>query len=145
MIVTYKRHIFRSVLEKDFAQYFDGLGLEWKYEPMTVTVTGGNLARPVFYTPDFYLPDFQAFIECKPTLMDGTKEKLLISAQDALKVMLFYIQEIERNKTLKFYLATERAETFQFYTIMPQFTTATGMVPTFVPVSAVEWAESLGL
>lgn len=51
---------FRSSLEAAWATFFNDCNEPWEYEQYTFTV--GNNAR---YTPDFYLPDSDTFIEVK--------------------------------------------------------------------------------
>jgi hypothetical protein len=45
----YKKILFRSKLEADWARAFDALGVEWQYE------VEGRYFGDVFYLPDFYL------------------------------------------------------------------------------------------
>ena len=60
----YKSYRFRSRLEARWAVYFDQVGVEWEYEP-----AGFNLGERC-YLPDFYLPEFDTYIEVKPTTKD---------------------------------------------------------------------------
>jgi hypothetical protein len=53
---------FRSRLEARWAVFFDHLGIAWEYEPEGYEVASGR------YLPDFYLPEFQKWIEVKPTV-----------------------------------------------------------------------------
>ena len=51
---------FKSNLEGKVAESFDNLGIEWQYEPVVVRgpqFVGGQ------YTPDFYLPELNIYIE----------------------------------------------------------------------------------
>lgn len=59
----YKGYRFRSRLEARWAVFFDVLGLRWEYEP-----EGFDLGKAGWYLPDFWLPDFELWIEIKPTL-----------------------------------------------------------------------------
>lgn len=52
---------FRSRLEARWAVFFDALGVKWEYEP-----EGYDLGDAGWYLPDFWLPDYSAFIEVKP-------------------------------------------------------------------------------
>jgi hypothetical protein len=57
----YKGYNFRSRLEARWAVYFDTLGIKWEYEVEGYDVNGR------WYLPDFWLPDFEVFVEIKPT------------------------------------------------------------------------------
>lgn len=61
---------FRSSWEANFAQWCDGSGIEWKYEPKHFDL--GNTT----YTPDFYLPEFDCWIEIKGYLTDLANKKI---------------------------------------------------------------------
>lgn len=55
----YKGYRFRSRLEARWAVFFDALGVQWQYEPEGFDLDG------VLYLPDFYLPQFDRWIEVK--------------------------------------------------------------------------------
>ena len=55
----YKNFKFRSSYEANFAKWCDGSNIKWKYESKTF-----NLGKTT-YTPDFYLPTFDCYIEIK--------------------------------------------------------------------------------
>lgn len=57
----YKGIRFRSSWEVDFAMRLDELDIAWKYESKTFKLADGRR-----YTPDFYLPKLDIFIEIKP-------------------------------------------------------------------------------
>lgn len=50
----------RSRFEAQAAYMFDAFGWTWKYEPRSYMLPGG-----VTYTPDFYLPEQRAVVECR--------------------------------------------------------------------------------
>jgi hypothetical protein len=56
----YRGYRFRSRLEARWAVFFDAAGIEWVYEPDGFIVNGRG------YLPDFWLPQFQCFVEVKP-------------------------------------------------------------------------------
>src|SRR5918996_3839410 len=50
--------------ERQFAKLLDFYGIAWEYEPRTFTLERDNQGRPVqAFTPDFYLPAYDLFIE----------------------------------------------------------------------------------
>ena len=55
---------FAHESERDFARLLDFYDLAWEYEPRRFPVEWGTDGRPrKFFTPDFYLPDEDLFIE----------------------------------------------------------------------------------
>jgi len=66
--IGYKKYfymgvIFKSSWERDFAKLCDNARVKWKYEPETF-IYGKN--KKFRYTPDFYLPKLDRWIEIKP-------------------------------------------------------------------------------
>ena len=57
----YKGHRFRSRLEARWAVFFDSIGIEWEYEPEGFSMPDGE-----YYLPDFYIEDWNTWIEIKP-------------------------------------------------------------------------------
>lgn len=58
----YKGYRFRSRLEARWAVFFDALDIKWEYEP-----EGYDLNEFGLYLPDFFLPEFNCWIEIKGT------------------------------------------------------------------------------
>jgi hypothetical protein len=66
--IGYKKYHYRgatmkSSWELEFAQKCDILGIQWQYEPETFILRGDRRFR---YTPDFFLPAAQRWVEVKP-------------------------------------------------------------------------------
>lgn len=57
----YKDILFRSRLEARWAILFDALELKWVYEPDCFILSNNQK-----YTPDFYIPKYDLYIEVKP-------------------------------------------------------------------------------
>ena len=57
----YNGYLFRSRLEARWAVFFDAAGIEYQYEPEGYEDEFGNR-----YLPDFYLPQFDVYVEVKP-------------------------------------------------------------------------------
>ncbi len=56
--------VFQHASEEEFAQILDMHGLEWEYEPRTFPIkwdAEGNIIQA--FSPDFYLPAFDTYIE----------------------------------------------------------------------------------
>jgi len=50
--------------ERQFAKLLDFYGIAWEYEPRTFTLETDRQGRPVqAFTPDFYLPAYDLYIE----------------------------------------------------------------------------------
>jgi len=56
---NYNGHTFRSIMEARWAVFFDFFGFRWSYEP------NGHMTNGVKYLPDFYLHDFDLYVEVK--------------------------------------------------------------------------------
>ena len=66
---------FRSAWEANIARYYNYLGIEWQFEPKTFVFE--NIKRGnVSYTPDFYLPKEDKWIEVKGWMDGKSKTKL---------------------------------------------------------------------
>lgn len=93
---------FRSTWEANIARYYNYIGIKWEYEPKTFVfenVTRGSVS----YTPDFYLPEEDKWIEVKGWLDSKSKTKLKRFARqypDEYK-KLELIQQKEYNKIKK--------------------------------------------
>lgn len=67
----YKGIKFRSRLEARWAVFFDSLGIKWLYEPEGFTLADGTM-----YLPDFYLPDYDLWVEIKGVMSDADSHKV---------------------------------------------------------------------
>lgn len=66
----YKGHHFRSRLEARWAVFFDAVGVRWEYEKEGYDLSASarenlNCEGIGWYLPDFWLPDYNAWIEIK--------------------------------------------------------------------------------
>jgi hypothetical protein len=60
----------RSKYEIAYAKYLDSQNILWMYEEFTFDL--GNTT----YTPDFYLPEFEKFVEIKGYISPKSQEKI---------------------------------------------------------------------
>jgi predicted nuclease of restriction endonuclease-like RecB superfamily len=67
--IKYKNTWMRSSWEVAYAKYLDKNGIKWLYEPKTFDL--GNTT----YTPDFYLPESDTYVEIKGRWRDDAKKK----------------------------------------------------------------------
>jgi len=58
----YQGITFRSQTEARWAVFFDRIGVTYKYEPERIQLSSGEI-----YIPDFYIKDFEAYFEVKPS------------------------------------------------------------------------------
>lgn len=66
---------FRSAWEANIARYYNFVGIEWQFEPKTFVFQ--NITRgSVSYTPDFYLPKEDKWVEVKGWMDGKSKTKL---------------------------------------------------------------------
>lgn len=66
---------FRSSWEANMARYYNYIGVKWQFEPKTFvfnTIKRGSVS----YTPDFYLPEKDRWVEVKGWMDEKSKTKL---------------------------------------------------------------------
>lgn len=74
--VFYKNRNFRSSWEANFAKWCDGSGIKWKYEPKAFELYLNN--KNTTYTPDFYLSEFDCYVEIKGYWQFNAKDKVTL-------------------------------------------------------------------
>lgn len=67
-------YVFRSSWELAFAYALDALEIRWEYEPRTFYFP--KESKWTSYTPDFYLPDHELYVEIKGRLTKKNLQKL---------------------------------------------------------------------
>jgi hypothetical protein len=93
---------FANAVELECAKLLDYYGVPWDYEPRTfvlATDAEGRVTRA--FTPDFYLPEQDLYVEItvmKQSLVTRKNRKLreLQQLYPHIKVKLFYRRDIER-------------------------------------------------
>ena len=85
----YKGYRFRSRLEARWAVFFDAMGIKYEYEK-----EGYDLGELGWYLPDFWLPEFEMFIEIKPST------GVLISSETKAFKKLMVLHEMTTSPTL---------------------------------------------
>jgi len=88
----YKRINMRSSWEILFAQFLDCSGIRWNYEPKTFDL--GNTT----YTPDFYISEWNCYIEIKGYVSDIFKKKLPLFKKRYSKVNIKVLMKPELQK-----------------------------------------------
>ncbi len=89
--IKYKNTWFRSSWESIFAQWLTVSGYKWKYEPKIF------FFKNTSYTPDFYLPDFDVYIEIKGWFPINIQKKLqtFCSLFKHIKLQVFTEKELK--------------------------------------------------
>src|SRR5688572_26959205 len=67
---VYKDILFRSKSEANVAMSMDRSAIHWLYEPESYLWSG------IQYTPDFYLPEINTFIEVKPEVFSSEIDRI---------------------------------------------------------------------
>jgi hypoxanthine phosphoribosyltransferase len=93
---------FANSVELECAKVLDFYGVPWQYEPRTFVLErdGDGRVRSAF-TPDFYLPEQDLYLEItvmKQSLVTRKNRKLrqLRGAHPDVRIKLFYRRDIER-------------------------------------------------
>lgn len=67
---VYRDTLFRSKSEANVAMSMDRSSIHWLYEPESYVLDG------VQYTPDFYLPEINTFVEVKPEVFSSEIDRI---------------------------------------------------------------------
>lgn len=94
---SYNNHYFKSTWEANFAKWCDGSGIKWKYEPKAF-----NLGEST-YRPDFYLPEFDCWIEIKGFWRKDAREKVnkFLKKYPEINFKLFEEKELQEYGVIK--------------------------------------------
>ena len=93
---------FASPAELECAKVLDYYGVPWEYEPRTFVLEQDDDGRVTeAFTPDFYLPEQDLFVEItvmKQSLVTRKNRKLrkLRERYPDVKIKLFYRRDLER-------------------------------------------------
>jgi hypoxanthine phosphoribosyltransferase len=96
---------FQNSAELEYAKVLDWHGIPWQYEPTTFVLARDEQGRVTeAFTPDFYLPDQDLYLEVtvmKQSLVTRKNRKLrkLRELYPDVKVKLFYERDFERLAT----------------------------------------------
>jgi len=95
-----KKQVFAHPAEEMFARVLDFYGLRWDYEPRTFPLERNDQGEiTLAFTPDFYLPDQDLYIELttlKPQLstIKNKKMRLMAELYPEIKIKLFKRREM---------------------------------------------------
>ena len=83
---------FKSSLEADYARYCNFLNVEFQYEQKTFEIID-ETGKARHYTPDFYIPSKDLYIETK-ALRNDKKFESNLKSLDLVKKMGFNIEAV---------------------------------------------------
>ena len=93
---------FAHPSERELAALFDSYGIAWEYEPTTFVLSNDDQGNPTSaFTPDFYLPDFDTYIELttlRQPLVTRKHRKIrrLAEQRPDVRVKILYRKDLER-------------------------------------------------
>ncbi len=93
---------FAHPSEREVAALFDSYGIAWEYEPTTFVLASDDDGRPTSaFTPDFYLPDFDTYIELttlRQPLVTRKHRKIRMLSQQRpdVRVKILYRKDLEQ-------------------------------------------------
>ena len=91
---------FAHAVERELARIFDELEIPWEYEPRTFVLElndDGSVAEA--FTPDFYLPEQDMYVECttmRQKLTAKKNRKLRKLREQGVLVTVLYRRDFER-------------------------------------------------
>ena len=92
---------FAHPVERELARLFDEHGIAWQYEPHTFVVDrypDGSVRQA--FTPDFYLPELDLYIECtvmRQQLAHRKRRKARLAGERAgITVVVLFKRDFER-------------------------------------------------
>ena len=88
--------------EREVAELFDSYGIRWEYEPTTFVLEADAEGKPTSaFTPDFYLTDFDIYVEIttlrQPLVTrKHRKIRLLAEQRPEVRVKILYRRDLQR-------------------------------------------------
>lgn len=92
---------FAHASEAEIARLLDFYGILWEYEPRSFPLDWDVEGRPnQFFTPDFYLPDYDLYLEVttiKPSLANRKNRKIrrLRELYPDIQIKLLNLKDVE--------------------------------------------------
>jgi hypoxanthine phosphoribosyltransferase len=91
---------FAHPVERELAKVFDEIGIPWEYEPTTFVLERKPDGTPAeAFTPDFYLPEQDMYVEVttmKQRLTPRKNRKLRKLREQGVLVTVLYRRDFER-------------------------------------------------
>ena len=93
---------FAHPSEQALSELLDSYGIRWDYEPRTFVLETDDVGNPTCaFTPDFYLPDFDTYVELttlrQPLVTrKHRKVRLLAEKYPDVRLKLLHRRDVER-------------------------------------------------
>jgi hypoxanthine phosphoribosyltransferase len=91
---------FAHSVERELARVFDEIGIAWEYEPTTFVLERDGEGRVLeAFTPDFYLPEQDMYVECttmRQKLTPRKNRKVRKLREQGVLVTVLYRRDFER-------------------------------------------------
>ena len=93
--------IFAHPSEAEIARLLDFYHVHWEYEPRSFPLQWDDGGRPIrFFTPDFYLPDYDLYLEVttiRPSLSNrkNRKIRLIRELYPEVQIKLLNLRDVE--------------------------------------------------
>ena len=90
---------FAHESEQEVARLLDAAGIPWEYEPRTFALEEDDGRIVEGFTPDFYLPEADVYLECtamKQSLVSRKNRKVRKLREQGEMVTILYRRDIER-------------------------------------------------
>jgi len=96
--IKYKGIKMRSSWEVAYAKWLDKKNIKWQYEPKTFELSKENT-----YTPDFYLPETDTYVEIKGRWYNDAKKKFKLFQKKyySINLILLTRKELRKLKIIK--------------------------------------------
>jgi hypothetical protein len=95
-VLPHEQVPFAHASERQFAKLLDFYGIEWEYEPRTFVLERNAKGQPMrAFSPDFYLPDFDLYLEIttlrqKLVTKKNRKARELMERYPGVRVKILY-------------------------------------------------------
>lgn len=113
--ITLRNKMFAHQSEEIFANLLDFYRIAWEYEPRSFPIQYDREGAPQeFFTPDFYLPEFDVYVELTTmkqanVTRKNRKVRLLRQLYPEINIQVFYQKDFE-NLVFKYGLAERPVE-----------------------------------
>jgi hypoxanthine phosphoribosyltransferase len=91
---------FAHPVERQLAEIFSELGIAWEYEPHTFVLARDGAGRVTeAFTPDFFLPEQDVYVECttmRQSLTTRKNRKIRLLRDQGVIVGVLYRRDFER-------------------------------------------------
>jgi hypothetical protein len=87
----------RSGFEVMYALFLESQDSRWQYEPRMFILASGKR-----YTPDFYLPDTNEWVEIKGVLSEASRQKIGMFREQGFKLTLVFETKLKQLSPVRY-------------------------------------------